>query len=86
MKLFLELLISYLEKMGIATIAVRAELPSNAGHITDQLIQESLWHTYYDIDRTIAYLSHTYINQRGLAKNSIQKHQKGLLLYNFYFS
>jgi elongation factor 1 alpha-like protein len=43
------------EQLAAGTVAVRAEL----GHdfpATDKDIQDSLWHTYYDIERTVSYL------------------------------
>ena len=45
--------------MRIGTIAVREKLPDNAKHLTDKQIQESLWHYYYDIDKSVAYLAST---------------------------
>ncbi|RKF57658.1 HBS1-like protein [Erysiphe neolycopersici] len=44
------------EKLAITTIAVRARLPLSLGHIEDDQIHDSLWHTYYDVDKTVAYL------------------------------
>jgi hypothetical protein len=45
--------------MRQGTIDVRAALPSTANHITDKQIQESLWHYYYDVDKTVKYLVST---------------------------
>lgn len=45
--------------MRIGTIAVREKLPDNAKHLTDKQIQESLWHYYYDVDKSVTYLAST---------------------------
>jgi hypothetical protein len=45
--------------MRKGTIDVRAALPSTANHITDKQIQESLWHYYYDVEKTVKYLVST---------------------------
>ena len=42
--------------MRIGTIAVREVLPAATTQITDKEIQESLWHYYYDVEKTVAYL------------------------------
>jgi elongation factor 1 alpha-like protein len=43
------------EQLSAGTVAVRAEL--GAGFpVTDQQIQDSLWHYFYDIAKTVAYL------------------------------
>lgn len=42
--------------MRKGTIAVRAQLPDNAKHVTDEQIHESLWHYYYDVEQSVAYL------------------------------
>jgi elongation factor 1 alpha-like protein len=43
------------EQLAAGTVAVRAEL-SDDFPATDKDIQDSLWHTYYDIERTVSYL------------------------------
>lgn len=43
------------EQLSAGTVAVRAEL--GAGFpVTDQQIKDSLWHYFYDIAKTVAYL------------------------------
>jgi hypothetical protein len=43
--------------MRIGTIAVREKLsPTISASTTDLQIQEALWHYYYDIDKSVAYL------------------------------
>ena len=46
--------------MTAGTIAVRAELPPQASHVTDKQIREALWHYYYDIEKSVGYLINTY--------------------------
>ena len=43
------------EQLRIGTTAVRKALDSNNA-VTDEEIQDSLWHYYYDIDKTVTYL------------------------------
>jgi len=45
--------------MRIGTAAVRAKLPANAKHLSDKTIQESLWHYYYDVEKSVEYLAST---------------------------
>lgn len=61
--------------MRVGTIAVRAELPTTASHITDKQIQEALWHYYYDIEKSVGYLVNTYV-----AKPKKEKKVKGGLI------
>lgn len=57
--------------MRIGTIAVRAALPPAASHISDKEIQESLWHYYYDVEKSVAYLVSKHV-----AKPKAQKKEK----------
>lgn len=64
------------EKMRIGTIAVRADLPLSL-NVSDAQIQESLWHTYYDVDRTVAFLTkkftaHNSNSSTGLVAKQIK--------------
>lgn len=43
------------EQLAAGTVAVRAEL-GDGFPVTDKEIQDSLWHYYYDIAKTVAYL------------------------------
>ncbi|KAH9210290.1 hypothetical protein DL95DRAFT_526392 [Leptodontidium sp. 2 PMI_412] len=52
------------ENMRVGTIAVRAELPPTATHITDKQIQEALWHYYYDIEKSVGYLMNTFVTKK----------------------
>jgi len=56
------------ENMRVGTIAVRAELPATATHITDKQIQEALWHYYYDIEKSVGYLMSTYVAKKEKEK------------------
>ncbi|KAG4436574.1 hypothetical protein IFR05_007928 [Cadophora sp. M221] len=49
------------ENMRVGTIAVRAELPPTATHITDKQIQEALWHYYYDVEKSVGYLVGAFV-------------------------
>jgi elongation factor 1 alpha-like protein len=40
---------------------VRELLLQGSSHITDKQIQEALWHYYYDVDKSIAYLRREYM-------------------------
>ncbi|QSZ36261.1 hypothetical protein DSL72_007387 [Monilinia vaccinii-corymbosi] len=44
------------EQMRQGTIKVREILPADSSNITDKQIQEALWHYYYDVEKSIAYL------------------------------
>lgn len=46
--------------MRLNTPKVRAQLPANAKHVTDKQIEESLWHYYYDVGKSVDYLSKTF--------------------------
>lgn len=57
--------------MAAGTIAVRAELPSTATHITDAQIQEALWNYYYDIEKSVSYLTKKYITKPQAPKKEV---------------
>ena len=40
---------------------VREILAQESAHITDKQIQETLWHYYYDVDKSVSYLRKEYI-------------------------
>lgn len=62
-------------QMTAATTEVRSMLGSQASKVTTQQIQESLWHYYYDVDKTIAYLISKFIDPapKPPAKNKAPK-------------
>jgi elongation factor 1 alpha-like protein len=49
------------QAMREGTEAVMAALGVEAGKVTPQQIQEALWHYYYDVDKSVTYLTKTYI-------------------------
>lgn len=49
-------------QMAAATAEVKSQLGPQASKVTTQQIQESLWHYYYDVDKTIAYLINKHID------------------------
>jgi hypothetical protein len=59
--------------MRIGTIAVRDKLPPTATDVTDKQIQESLWHYYYDIEKSAEYLVNMYMKK---PKEKVQKKEK----------
>ncbi|KAJ5051648.1 uncharacterized protein L3040_001423 [Drepanopeziza brunnea f. sp. 'multigermtubi'] len=52
------------EYMRAGTVAVRAELPGTASHVTEKQIHEALWHYFYDIQKTVDYLMRTFVMER----------------------
>ncbi|OAA61084.1 translation elongation factor ef-1 [Niveomyces insectorum RCEF 264] len=52
------------ELMNDATAEVRRVLDDQAGKVTESQIQEALWHYYYDVDKSVAYLRKTFIDPR----------------------
>ncbi|KAH7346232.1 hypothetical protein BKA65DRAFT_455628 [Rhexocercosporidium sp. MPI-PUGE-AT-0058] len=60
------------ENMRVGTIAVRAELPPTATHITDKQIQEALWHYYYDIEKSVGYLVNTYVAKKEKKEKKVK--------------
>jgi hypothetical protein len=69
--------------MRQGTIAVREVLQEASGHITDKQIQEALWHYYYDVDKSVAYLVTTYMvgAQKTHKKAAAKKVQGGLFSF-----
>lgn len=49
-------------KLGEATIEVLARLGEASEKVTPKQIKDSLWHYYFDIEKTVAYIDRTYIN------------------------
>ncbi|KAH6679350.1 P-loop containing nucleoside triphosphate hydrolase protein [Halenospora varia] len=67
------------EQMRIGTIQVREALPPNATTITDKQIQDSLWHYYYDVDKTVKYLVSTYATEKKTPKKAAAKKVQDIL-------
>lgn len=53
----------HIENLRLGTIRAREILPPGSGHITDKQIQEALWHYYYDVERSVAYLRKEYMTK-----------------------
>lgn len=51
------------ENLRLGTIQVRENLPEGPNRITDKQIQDSLWHYYYDVDKTVSYLVKKYMTK-----------------------
>lgn len=60
-----------LMKQGIAE--VRAALGIESSKITTAQIEEALWHYYYDIDKSVAYLVSKFIDPPKKTPKSSQK-------------
>ena len=61
--------------MTAGTAQVRAALGSDSSKVTTQQIEEALWHYYYDIEKSVAYLVSKCISQKP-AKPTTQKRNK----------
>lgn len=48
------------EQMRIGTESVRAALGDASDFVTDDAIQEALWHYYYDVAKSVTYLKSKY--------------------------
>lgn len=49
-------------QMAEGTAEVRSALGTQAERVTTKQIQEALWHYYYDVDKSVAYLINKYID------------------------
>jgi hypothetical protein len=73
--------------MRLGTIAVREALPPTAAHVTDKEIQESLWHYYYDVEKSVAYLVSKHTPKLKVAKKEnvkVKGNVQGGLIYFSY--
>jgi HBS1 N-terminus len=73
--------------MRLGTIAIREALPSSVSNITDKEIQESLWHYYYDVEKSLAYLLSKHTPKQKVAKKENVKGksniQGGFISFSF---
>lgn len=62
-------------QMTAGTEEIRAVLGPQAAKVTTQQIQEALWHYYYDVDKTVAYLISKFVDPepKPAAKSKPQK-------------
>jgi hypothetical protein len=73
--------------MRLGTIAVREALPPNTSHITDKEIQESLWHYYYDVEKSVAYIVSKHVSKPKAGKKEkvqVEKKVTGGLLFSVW--
>lgn len=65
--------------MKAGTAEVIAALGPQAAKVTTVQIQEALWHYYYDIDKTIAYIINKFIDPPApkAAKGAASKNKGG---------
>jgi elongation factor 1 alpha-like protein len=47
------------EKLQVGTVQVRNALAQDFASITDKVIQDTLWHYYYDVAKSVNYLMST---------------------------
>ncbi|KAI0839875.1 hypothetical protein F5Y06DRAFT_264922 [Hypoxylon sp. FL0890] len=60
-------------QMDAGTAQVRAALGAESSKVTTQQIQEALWHYYYDVDKSVAYLRTKFITPSNKKKGSASK-------------
>lgn len=61
--------------MIASTAQVRLSLGSDSSKVTTQQIEDALWHYYYDVEKSVAYLANKYISPKH-AKPPAQKKNK----------
>ncbi|KAN0120239.1 P-loop containing nucleoside triphosphate hydrolase protein [Hyaloscypha variabilis] len=61
------------EQMRLGTIAVREVLPEASSGVTDEEIHESLWHYYYDVEKSVAYLASKHAPKKVVKKENVKK-------------
>ncbi|KAG9559055.1 elongation factor EF-1 alpha subunit, partial [Aureobasidium melanogenum] len=61
------------EQMRIGTENVRAALGDVSDFVTDEAIQEALWHYYYDVAKSVTYLKNQNAPQQAQPKEKKQK-------------
>lgn len=66
----------HVAQMAAGTAEIRASLGDEASKVTTQQIQEALWHYYYDVDKSIAYLMNKFIAPTPKVAKATKK-QKG---------
>lgn len=59
--------------MREGTAEVRAALGGEVSKVTTAQIEEALWHYYYDVDKSVAYLVSKFIDPPKKAPKSAQK-------------
>jgi elongation factor 1 alpha-like protein len=80
-----------LEQLRLGTIAVREILQDAANRVTDKQIQDALWHYYYDVEKSVAYILNTYMEipkakpQKKESEKGKGKKVQGGFVYFFLF-
>ncbi|KAI1341208.1 P-loop containing nucleoside triphosphate hydrolase protein [Xylariaceae sp. FL0016] len=59
-------------QMTAGTAQVRAALGNESSKITSKQIEEALWHYYYDVDKSVAYLVGKYVAPKPANKNTAE--------------
>ncbi|TGJ77118.1 hypothetical protein E0Z10_g10764 [Xylaria hypoxylon] len=62
-------------QMIAGTTQIRVALGSDSSKVTTKQIEEALWHYYYDVEKSVAYLASKYISPKP-AKSPAQKSNK----------
>ena len=55
---------------------MREILQDAANRVTDKQIQDTLWHYYYDVEKSVAYILNTYMEKPKMQKKAQNKAQK----------
>jgi elongation factor 1 alpha-like protein len=64
-------------QMEAGTAEVRSMLGAGADKVTKTQIQETLWHYYYDVDKSVAYLISKFIDPPAPKPKSSPAKNKG---------
>ncbi|KAI1826730.1 hypothetical protein F4861DRAFT_496003 [Xylaria intraflava] len=63
-------------QMTAGTAQVRVALGADSSKVTTKQIEEALWHYYYDVEKSVAYLAKTHISPKP-SKPAVQKNKSG---------
>ena len=64
-------------QMRESSVKVRHALAPDVPDVTDREIEESLWYYYYDVDKTVAYLTSTGPRQASMAHADAGRQARG---------
>ncbi|GAP92487.2 putative elongation factor 1-alpha [Rosellinia necatrix] len=64
-------------QMTAGTVDVRATLGTDSSKVTTQQIEDALWHYYYDVEKTVAYLTSKYISPKSARQVAREKSKSG---------
>ncbi|KAI1429873.1 hypothetical protein F5Y12DRAFT_709877 [Xylaria sp. FL1777] len=71
-------------QMIAGTAQVRVALGSDSSKVTTQQIEEALWHYYYDVEKSVAYLASKYITPKPTKSPAQQRNKPGGKSPNFH--